>query len=157
MNKRLYYLKILSQSFNINNHEWTYVKEKYSPNGYISDSSNIFGPELKINVTESMLNNSEFISIDVDGELLSNNGQLTVAISAEDDHGLPIEDINGNPIYINRDLEQMISKNGKAYFGFSAPKQLSINDKLKIYLWNRNGQPIAIRNIRISIIDNIWN
>jgi len=143
--------------FPANSQQWVYNKEKILFNSYRSDSTTIFGPEIKINVTENMVNNLEFITIDLDAKLMTETAQLTIAISAENQLGQPIYDLKNKPIYINQDLEQMLAKNHKAYFAFSVPKQLSVNDKLKIYLWNRNGQPVDVHNISIKSVVNIWN
>ena len=145
-------------AFPFEKEQWTFNNDKFSKilNVYISDSTTIYGPQIMLPVNESYVNNKEYLVFEIDGEV-TDDGQVSLVISPESKNGEPINNLKGDPIWIGRDLEGMLNKNGHAYFALSVPKNLHLEDYLKVYIWNRNGKPVKIESIKIFSVKNIWN
>ncbi len=138
--------------------DWTYDSSHFSTETqiYKSDSAAIYGPQIKLKLTNQLIGNQQFLEFEIKGNI-NPDAQLTLVISPEGEDGKVINNLKGEPIWIGRDLEHMLNDNSSAYFALSVPENLDLNDHLKIYLWNRNGKPADIENIKIFATENIWN
>ena len=140
------------------NDDWIYKKNQLTENFYLSDSSNIYGPNIIFQSKNLNCKFEYYIRTYIEAESNIKN-ELTVNITATR-NGLPVKDINGKNIWIGCDLENMINYpklNEKSYFSFSLPKEIRPKDDIQISFWNRNGCPVKIKYIKIEAIENIWN
>ena len=143
--------------FSTNRELWKFNPSNFnlSENYYQLDSIEIYGPEIKLEVSDSLINNSYYIEFEIEAEI--NQSQLTVVASPERKQGGPVLNLKGEPIWIGRTLESMLGKRGTAYFAFSVPGQMEPGDFLKVYLWNRGKLPVKISSFKILASENIWN
>ena len=63
------------------------------------------------------------------------------------------------PVWIGHNIEQMILTNEskQGFFAFKIPPFIEDSDDLKIQFWNRTGHDIALWDIKVWWIENIWN
>ena len=140
------------------NDDWIYKKNKLTEKYYLSDSSNIYGPNIIFKSKDINCKFQYYIKTYIEAESNIKN-EITVNLTAKR-NGLPVKDINGKNIWIGCDLESMINYpklNEKSYFSFAIPKEIRPTDDIQISLWNRNGFPVRIKYIKIESIENIWN
>ena len=150
--------KLLIADFPNQKDDWAFSASEMdlTTNTYHTNKSLIYGPEIKLKIKPEYISNQSFLNLEIEAEI-DGESAITIAISPQHANHEPVNNFNGEPIWIGRDLEKMIRESGKAYFSFSVPAQLKIDDYLKIYLWHRKGNPIKIKRIKLFAIKNIWN
>ena len=141
-----------------NNSGWKFQKEKSYSNFYVSDSTNIYGPDYIFKKSDLTVDFDYYLKLIVEAESNSTN-ELTISLTAKR-NGEPVTDKNGKDIWEGHDLETMINTSGsdeRGYFALNIPKSIEPTDDIQISLWNRNGQPIKIKSIKILAVENLWN
>lgn len=142
----------------IDNSNWKFQTEQLFKDFYISDSTNIYGPDYTFKAGDLNIDFDYYLKLVVEAESTPTN-QLTVSLTAKR-NGLAVTNKNGDNIWEGHDLESMINSStpkGKSYFSLSIPDQIKPTDDIQISLWNRNGQPVKIKSIKILAVENIWN
>ncbi|MFD1551314.1 hypothetical protein DNU06_12665 [Putridiphycobacter roseus] len=149
--------KKIIADFPVNTKNWIFKPTALNQLHYRVDSTEMYSPQILLNVTQEMAANKVYLSFDINSVNIDSAAQFTLVIAPENNSLQPILDANGNPIWIGLNLETALIENQHAYFSINCPTQVKQNDKLKIYIWNRNQANMTIASIKIEAIENIWN
>jgi len=137
--------------------QWKLNPKQLSRLYYLSDSTNIYGPDFIFKKSEIDVDYNYYLRIKVKA-LTTLNSELTVTLTAKR-AGKDVMNNSGKKIWIGKDLETMLnsSETNSANFSISIPKEIRSSDDIQISLWNRNGSLIKIQSISIETVENIWN
>ncbi|MFK8045177.1 MAG: glycosyltransferase family 39 protein [Crocinitomicaceae bacterium] len=138
--------------------EWEFESEKYDPieQVYFADGTNSYRPQYIFPASNESATNQHFLRVEIDANITSENEVTIVAIPQKSGNETVLDNYE-NPIWIGKNVEQGLLKNGKESFAFSLPPNMPADGHVNIYVWNRNAKPFFIKNIEISEIKNIWN
>jgi len=147
--------ELTSETKNIGN--WKLNPKKLSGLYYLSDSTNIYGPDFIFKKTEIDVDYNYYLRIKVNA-LTTIKSELTVTLTAKRG-GEDVMNNSGKKIWIGKNLETILysSETNSANFSISIPKEIRNSDDIQISFWNRNGSPVKIQSISIETIENIWN
>ena len=140
---------------------WKFNRNQVRTNYYLSDSSSKFGPSFtfKLSDLESFKTSNwkNYFKISIEAETGDDSG-FSATIKANRNNK-PVTNNHNQPIWIGKSLESMLTSpkgNTSAYFSFNLPKEIKPNDDITISLWNRNGHPVKIFNIKIELVEDIF-
>lgn len=123
---------------------------------YTLDSTHIFGPTFRFNLTDLPAIEHGYIKVIVSAEL-EPGAEMLVTFSGNRD-GESIQH-RGENMWMGHHLEEMIlnSKQQEGYFAFEIPDFLLDTDELKIGLWNLKATNCLITQFEIFFVENKWN
>jgi len=147
--------ELTSETKDISN--WKLNSNTLSGSYYLSDSTNIYGPDFIFKKSEINLDYNYYLRIKVNA-LTTLKSELTVTLTAKR-AGKDVLNNSGKKIWIGKDLETILnsSETNSANFSVSIPREIRNSDDIQISLWNRNGSPVKIQSISIETVENIWN
>lgn len=141
--------------------DWEYSPQQIQNHYYFSDSTARFGPTYNFKLANipgliySRHKNYFKITVKADADVLS---QITATLSAKR-NDKPVLNNRGKAIWKGKKLEDMLlspNDNNLAYFAFDIPREIKPKDVIQMSLWNRNGKPVKIFNIKIELIEDIF-
>ena len=155
---------VLADFQDLNDSSWVLGQQKSNDktrNGqgalrsYVLSGQDVYGPEYHFKLTDIPTWESSYIKVGVTADVQS-SAQLTASFFAKrDGENLMYRD---EFFWEGRDLEEMIKDKGNGYFVFKIPSFIKEDDDLIVSFWNRNSNsPVTINDVKIVVLDNIWN
>lgn len=138
---------------------WRYDEQLTENDFYVLDSLHPYGPDFVFKKGELDFK-GKYLRISCYGAGLE-DFQLTVTLSVSRNEQAVLLP-NGDPFWYGHDLDQVLGDNplaGGSYAQFSLDvfDELEAEDEVKISFWNRNGVKVYIGDVRIELLENIWN
>jgi hypothetical protein len=125
-------------------------KVMYGKYSVLLDTNDAYGPSSNNIISEITDKPFSRISVSFWGYAAGtyNDAEIVASLNFRDDNNQIYE----NYFWVSSKLEYFIDKEkwGQVFFSFTMPKLHSLNDELKIYIWNPGRQSLYIDNIEIK-------